>query len=545
MALLKIKTTPFDDQKMGTAGLRKRTKIYMQENYLENFIQTAFDVRNEDTIESGNSIKSIVLGGDGRSFCKEAVYKSAKILLANGVEKIYMPKDGLIFTPAHSYYTIKLKTDGGFIFSASHNPGGLGGDFGVKVNSGLGGGVLNHISDEISKRTLTIKEYLIEDISDEELLMDSRVEIIDPISDYADYMEELFDFNSIRELIKGGFNAIFDGMNASSGEYLKEIFGNRLGFPEESFQNCIPMEDFGGKHPEPNLIYAKYLYDFQMTEKAVDFACAFDGDGDRNMVLGKGFFINSSDALAILARHIHLIPAYKDGCIGVARTMPTSSACDFVAKELNIESYQTPTGWRYFERLLDSNKINICGEESFGTSSNHIREKDGVWAVLSWLNIIAKTGKSIEELAKDMWNTHGRVFYSQYSYEEIEKDGANKLIDRAFNFDGFVGMKIDEYKVVSHEIFNYKDPVSGEEAKNQGVQFILNDKDGKNVRVFTRLSGTGTVGATLRMYVEKHETDVNKFNIFHTEYLNEVFEIVDRLLKISEFTGRKKADVYN
>lgn len=539
-----IKTNPYADQKTGTSGLRAKTKVYMQKNYLENFLQSAITVVKKHLSYKNKSINTVVLGGDGRFLCKEATYKAAKMLLAVGAKNIIIEKDGLIATPAHSYISRKYNTDMGFIFTASHNPGGVDGDFGVKVQFDNGGAVLKNISDDIDKETKIISEYQIANITDEELITLPEIKLINAVKEYADYMEQLFDFEEIRNLFRSGFKIKVDCMNAISGPYAREIFINRLKANENSLLNSIPLPDFGGIHPEPNLLYAKKLVDFQFSNDAVDFAFAFDGDMDRNLILGKKFFVSPSDSLAAIALHMDTIKSYKNKCNGIARTMPTSSAADLVGKKLNIPVYKTPTGWRFFSNLLDANKIAICGEESFGTGSGHIREKDGIWAVLCWLNILASMKKPISEIITDMWNEMGRVYYSQYSYENINKEKGDDFY-KYVSTENLLNREENGFKIIKQEIFNYTDPVDGNIANNQGVQFILQNSDGKTARIFTRLSGTGSVGATIRMYAEIVETDKSKINIPHLEYLSDLIKAADKLLKLSEFTGREKADVYN
>ncbi len=538
-----VRTSPYN-QKMGTSGLRAKTKTYMQENYLENFLQSAIDVVKKHLNKKGKSIDTVVLGGDGRFMCKDATYKAAKMLLAAGAKTIIMEENGLIATPAHSYISRKYNADMGFVFTASHNPGGIDGDFGVKVQFDNGGSVLKNISDEIDEKTKMISEYYFTNISDEELINLPEIKLIDAVKEYSDYMESIFDFEEIRKLFKDGFTIRIDSMNAISGPYAKEIFINRLGANDKSLINGIPLPDFGGLHPEPNLLYAKQLVDYQMSADAADFAFAFDGDMDRNLILGKQFFVSPSDSLAAIALNMDKIKSYKNGCVGIARTMPTSSAADLVGEKLGIPVYKTPTGWRFFSNLLDANKITICGEESFGTGSGHIREKDGIWAVLCWLNILAITRKPISHIVTEMWNELGRVYYSQYSYENIEKQQGDDFY-KYVSTTKLLNHEENGFKIVKQEIFNYTDPIDGNIATNQGVQFWLKNVDGKNARVFTRLSGTGSVGATIRIYAEMIEKDRKQTSTPHLEYLNTLIKATDKLLRLTEFTGKEKADVYN
>ncbi len=533
MAYKVVSTKPFLDQKLGTSGLRKKTKIYMQEHYFANYIQSIITVKKALDLKNGVTDSSMCVGGDGRHFCKEAVIIAIKMLIANGFKKIYVAKDGgLCSTPAFSHLIIKNKASGGILLTASHNPGGIDGDFGARLQLANGSGALDDVTDLIYAETKKITEYKIEDISDNDVFNHESVQIVDPLQDYANLQESLFDFPAIRELFKSGFTMKFDAMNAISGPYANEIFVNRLGASKDSIVNNVPLEDFGGLHPEPNPYYAKELYDSMMLDNATDFGCACDGDGDRNMVMGKGIFVNPSDSLAIIAKYFHLIPAYKDGLIGVARTKPTSCSVDLVAKSLGVRHYQTPTGFKYFSSLLDSKLINLCGEESFGIGSNHIGEKDGIWGILCWLNILAKTKLSVKDLMMNMWQEHGRVFFTQYNYDVASVDVATALVNRLENLE-LNGKSYGEYSIIKKQIFNYISPVDKSEVNNQGIEILISN----NIRLFIRLSGTGTEGATLRFYVEHFVNDESLYLLNSQEFLKNVVKMFDEIIDAKGFLG--------
>ena len=535
MNILTIKTKPFTDQKLGTGGLRKETKIFMQENYIENFIQSCLNVKKR----LNGEINFWVLGGDGRYPNTKILPKILKILIANGIKQILVVKDLVTPTPAISNIIRKYKTDGGFILSASHNPGGINGDFGIKVEEKNGGGSPENITNAIYEETKNINEYLICDISDDEILNHAFVKYVDPITDYADLMESMFDFSVIKEWFKAGHTFRFNAVNASTGVVASEIFVNRLGAKKEWILNGIPMEDFGGIHPEPNPTYAKDFYDAMMNGMA-EFGAACDGDGDRNMILGNNFYVIPADSLAVMVKYHNLIPYFANGLKGVARSKPTSTAVDLVAKKMDLPVYTTPVGWKFFATLLDANKISLCGEESFGQGGDYIREKDGIFAILFWLNILAKTGKSVKELVTEMWKENGRVFYSQYSYEGVDKEQAGKLTDEMMNID-LTNKEYGNFKILTKEIFNYTDPVTGETATNQGIEITTYDK----IRIFFRLSGTGTKGATLRFYIEKYETDESKYFLSAKEYLKNIYILVENIFKLKEYFGDIKPTAIN
>ena len=527
MNILKISTVAFDDQKPGTGGLRKQSKVFMQKNYIENFIQAVMIVKKN----KNPNLSSWVIGGDGRYPGMRIVPTILKILLANGIKKIFLV-DGLITpTPAISNIIRKYKADGGFILSASHNPGGVNGDFGIKVEESNGGGSPESITNAIYNETKNIKEYLSLDLNDSEVLNLPNIEYIDPIKDYVDLMESMFNFPLIKKWFEAGHTFRFNALNASTGPVATEIFVNKLGAKPEWILNSKPMEDFGGVHPEPNPTYAKEFYDSMMNGLA-EFGAACDGDGDRNMILGNNFYIIPADSLAIMTKYHKLIPYYQNGLKGVARSTPTSSAVDKVANKIGVNVYTTPVGWKFFANLLDAGKINLCGEESFGQGGDYIREKDGIFAILFWLNILAETSKTPEELVREMWQENGRVFYSQYSYEGVDKEKATKLIEdmKTSNIDG---KHYGNFEILKKEIFNYTDPINGEVSKAQGIHIFTCD----NVRIFFRLSGTGTVGATIRVYIEKYETDKSFFNINAKEYLKDIYLLVDNILELKQRFG--------
>lgn len=533
-----IATTPYTDQKMGTAGLRKKSKVVMQPNYVENFMQSIFNTIGD------LSGKVYLVGGDGRFYNDIAIQKIIKMAAANGVAKLIIGKDGFISTPAGSHIILKNKADGGFVLSASHNPGGENGDFGIKYANESGGQAPSSVTDKIYQNTKEIKEYKIFDAPDIDLskigtqkLGDMVIEVIDPVTDYVNMMQEIFDFEAIKKLFRSGFTMRFDAMNAVTGPYAQRIFEEILGAPKGSVVNFRPLPDFGGLHPDPNLIYAKELVDLMFSDKAPDFGAANDGDGDRNMILGKKFFVTPSDSLAILTDNYQLIPAYKKGIFGVAKSAATSSAVSRVAKAHNIGYYEVPTGWKYFVNLMDSNRITFCGEESFGTGSSHIREKDGIWAVLFWLNIIAVTGKSVEEITLEHWKKYGRSYYMRFDFEGISTEVADKLMaDLEEKLPSLNGRNFGTYKVSKAAPFVYNDPVDHSSTKNG---LVITFEDGS--RIVYRLSGTGSSGATLRVYLEKYETEALLEDPL--KMLKDILEIAMNTAEISQRTGKQKADV--
>ena len=533
-----VKTQPYSDQKMGTGGLRKKTKVMMQPNYFENFIQSVFNAIG------GVKGKTYVVGGDGRFFNAEAIQRFIKMAAANGVKKLIIGQNGFMSTPAGSNVMLKNHTDGGFIFSASHNPGGENGDFGVKYANETAGQVPTSITDRIFEESKKISEYKICDSKDIDLrnlglqkLEDMDIEVIDPVADYVEMMQRIFDFDALKQLFKSGFTIRFDAMNAVTGPYAIRIFEEILGAAKGSVIRATPLPDFGGLHPDPNLIYAKDLVDFMYSDKATDFAAANDGDGDRNMILGRKFFVTPSDSLAILTDNCKLIPAYKNGIYGVAKSAATSTAVCRVAEKNNIPYYVVPTGWKYFVNLMDSNRITLCGEESFGTGSSHIREKDGIWAILFWLSIIAKTGKTVEEITRENWKKYGRSYYMRFDYEGLDTTVADKLMaDLEAKLPSLKGQKFGSYEVKEAAPFVYNDPVDGSVTKNGLVIDFTNQ-----AKITYRLSGTGSSGATLRVYLEQPK--YNDFDQDTFETLQPLLKIASDVAEIQQRTGKTKADV--
>lgn len=541
MERLTIQTTPIDGQKPGTSGLRKPTRTFMTHHYLENYIQATFNAIG------GGASKTLVLGGDGRFFNDRAIQVILRMAAANGVARVIVARNGILSTPAASNLIIQRKTDGGLILSASHNPGGIDADFGVKYNVAAGGPAPEDVTARILAETETISSYDILETQDVDLsqlgetrLADMVIEVVDPVTDWADLMETLFDFDAIRALFADGFSFRFDAMHAVTGPYAEEIFVRRLGAPENSVLNGTPSPDFGGGHPDPNPIWAKTLVDLVMKAEAPDFAAASDGDGDRNMILGKGLYVTPSDSLAVLAANAHLAPAYKEGLAGVARSMPTSRAVDRVAAAKGLDCYETPTGWKFFGNLLDAGRITICGEESAGTSSNHVREKDGLWAVLLWLNILAERKVPVADLVSAHWAEYGRNFYARYDYEAIEADKANAVFDGLRDaLPGLVGTTQGDRVVETADEFAYHDPVDGSVSNAQGLRLTLSGGG----RIVYRLSGTGTVGATLRVYLEEATDDPSEMARDQSDVLEPLARLADEIAGISRLTGRTAPDV--
>ncbi|TPI29105.1 alpha-D-glucose phosphate-specific phosphoglucomutase [Mesorhizobium sp. B3-2-1] len=536
-----VPTKPYSDQKPGTSGLRKKVPVFQQEHYAENFIQSIFDALD------GFAGKTLVIGGDGRYYNREVIQKAIAMAAANGFGKVMVGQGGILSTPAASHVIRKYKTFGGIILSASHNPGGPHEDFGIKYNAGNGGPAPEKLTDAIFAKTKAISSFKIADIDPIDIdtvgtvkAAGMTVEIIDPVTDYAELMESLFDFDALRKLFKSGFRMRFDAMHAVTGPYAKEILENRLGAPNGTCRNFKPLPDFGGHHPDPNLVHAKHLYDEMMGPDAPDFGAASDGDGDRNLIIGKGIFVTPSDSVAMLAANAHLAPGYKDGLKGIARSMPTSGAADRVAHKLGIGMYETPTGWKFFGNLLDAGMATICGEESAGTGSNHVREKDGLWAVLLWLNILAARGESCKQVVTEHWAAYGRNYYSRHDYEEVESERANALVDdlRA-KLGSLPGTSVRGLKIANADDFAYHDPVDGSTSEHQGIRVLFEGGS----RVVFRLSGTGTSGATLRVYIERYEPDKSRHDLDTQEALADLIAAADDIAGIKGHTGRNKPSV--
>ncbi len=536
-----VTTQPFSDQKPGTSGLRKRVTVFQQPHYLENFIQSTFD--SLDDYQG----QTLVLGGDGRYYNRQAIQIILKMAAANGVGRVKVGQSGILSTPATSCVIRQSGAIGGIILSASHNPGGPDGDFGVKYNISNGGPAPEKVTEAIFARSKAIDHYKTVNAPDVDLdtLGESQigemvVEVIDSVTDYAKLMESLFDFDQIHQLLSGSFRMCMDSMHAVTGPYAHALFEQRLGAPVGTVQNGTPLEDFGGGHPDPNLVYAHDLVAVLFGENAPDFGAASDGDGDRNMILGRKFFVTPSDSLAVLAANATLVPGYREGLTGIARSMPTSQAADRVAEKLGIPCFETPTGWKFFGNLLDANQATICGEESFGTSSNHIREKDGLWAVLFWLNILAVKQQSVEELMQDHWQTYGRNYYSRYDYEGVESARANTLMTNLHaQLPTLKGRKFGAREVEYSDDFSYTDPIDGSVSNHQGIRIGFTDGS----RIMFRLSGTGTQGATLRVYLEQYEADPTKHHLDPQEALADLIAIAEQVAQIRTFTGMEKPTV--
>jgi phosphoglucomutase len=537
-----VSTKPFDGQKPGTSGLRKKVTTFQQPHYLENFVQAIFDT------QTGLTGGILVVGGDGRFYNREAIQVILRMAAANGVARVLVGKGGILSTPAASCIIRKYRTQGGIILSASHNPGGPHEDFGIKFNIGAGGPAPEGVTDAIYARTTTIDAYRIVDTPPidldqmgEQALGETRVEVIDAVADYAELMASLFDFDSIRQLFNSGnFRMRFDAMHAVTGPYATEILENRLGAEPGTVMNGVPLEDFGGGHPDPNLVHAHDLVVLTQGPQGLDFGAASDGDGDRNMVLGRDFFVTPSDSLAVLAANAHVAPGYKRGISGIARSMPTSQAADRVAEALGVECYETPTGWKFFGNLLDASKITLCGEESFGTGSDHVREKDGLWAVLFWLNLLAERRQSVADIVRDHWRRFGRNYYTRHDYEAIDSAAAEGLVDHlGILLPGLPGKRLGNFTVAYADDFAYTDPVDGSVSEHQGIRIGFECGS----RIVMRLSGTGTQGATLRLYVEQFESDEARHDEPVQEALAPLILVARELAQIESRTGRQQPDV--
>jgi phosphoglucomutase len=536
-----VPTAPFDDQKPGTSGLRKKVPHFQQPNYVENFVQSIFD-----SLE-GRDGQTLVIGGDGRYFNREVVQIALRMAAANGFARAVVGQGGILSTPAASNLIRSRAATGGIVLSASHNPGGPTEDFGIKYNTGNGGPAPERITEAIFARSREITEYRTLDAPDLDLdslgtreIGGMTVEVVDPVEDYAALMERLFDFDAIRDLFAGGFTMAYDAMHAVTGPYAREILETRLGAPAGTVLNGEPLPDFGGHHPDPNLVHARALYDRMMGPEAPDFGAASDGDGDRNLIIGRGIFVTPSDSLALLAANAHLAPGYAAGLKGIARSMPTSAAADRVAEKLGIPLYETPTGWKFFGTLLDTGRATLCGEESAGTGSDHVREKDGLWAVLLWLNILAVRRQSVMEVVHDHWRTFGRDYYTRHDYEGIDTAPAEALMaDLRARLPELPGTTAAHMTVERADDFAYRDPVDGSEARAQGVRIYFRG----GARAVFRLSGTGTTGATLRVYLERYAPGPDGLDRDPQEALADVITEANAIAGIRARTGRTAPDV--
>lgn len=576
MSIKRVQTTPFDGQKPGTSGLRKKVKVFIQPNYLQNFVQSTFNALPADQVKGAR----LVVSGDGRYYSKEAIQIIIKMAAGNGVKSVWVGTNGLLSTPAVSAVVRERvgadgsKASGAFILTASHNPGGPNEDFGIKYNMGNGGPAPESITNKIYENTTQIKEYLTVDLPEVDITKPGvtsfeveggtfTVDVFDSASDYVKLLKSIFDFDSIRKLLSSPkFTFCFDALHGVGGAYAKRIFVEELGAKEDSLLNCVPKEDFGGGHPDPNLTYAKELVarmglGKSDTQDPPEFGAAADGDADRNMILGKRFFVTPSDSVAIIAANaVEAIPYFSSGLKGVARSMPTSAALDVVAKHLNLKFFEVPTGWKFFGNLMDAGLCSICGEESFGTGSDHIREKDGIWAVLAWLSILAYKNKdniggdklvTVEDIVRKHWSTYGRHYYTRYDYENVDAGKAKELMASLVNLQSSIpevnkivkGIRSDVANVAGGDEFEYKDPVDGSISSHQGIRYLFEDGS----RLVFRLSGTGSEGATIRLYIEQYEKDPSKISRESSEALAPLVEVALKLSKMQEFTGRSAPTV--
>lgn len=535
-------TTPYDDQKPGTSGLRKKVIVFQKPNYLENFVQSIFN-----SLEDFQG-KILVLGGDGRYFNRQAIQTIIKMAIANGFGELIIGQGGLLSTPAASNIIRKYNAFGGIVLSASHNPGGPDEDFGIKYNVSNGGPAPEKFTDALYQNTTTISSYLMADIEHVDLdtigelqLQGIKIRIIDPVADYAELMAKIFDFELIKQSIAAGLITLrFDAMHAITGPYATHILQEVLGAAPGSVFNEVPLEDFGGGHPDPNMAHAHELTEIMLGENPPTFGAASDGDGDRNMIMGAHIFVTPSDSLAIMAANARLIPAYAKGISGVARSMPTSQAVDRVADKLSLPCYETPTGWKFFGNLLDADKITLCGEESFGSGSNHVREKDGLWAVLFWLNLIAKKRQPVADIVQEHWQKYGRDIYCRHDYEAVDSNIANGIVEHLRNLlTGLPGKSWGEYIVKYADEFSYTDPVDNSVSRNQGIRIGFSNGS----RIVFRLSGTGTVGATLRIYIERFERDPRLHGQDAQIALAELVDIAEQLCEVKKRTGRTAPNV--
>jgi phosphoglucomutase len=541
MAILTLPTQPFGDQKPGTSGLRKKVAVFQQPHYLENFVQSLFDV-----LGSAQG-QTLVLGGDGRYHNDTAVQTILRMAAAHGFARVLVGRDALLSTPAASAVIRKHGAMGGIILSASHNPGGPEGDFGIKYNASNGGPAPEKLTDAVYARTQSVSELRMSDSADIDLSREGThriesmtVEVIDPVADYVELMESLFDFSTMSAMFERGFRMRFDAMSAVSGPYARAILEDRLGAPPGTVVNGTPLPDFGGHHPDPNPAHCVELIQHMFSADAPDLGAASDGDADRNMIVGRRFIVTPSDSLALMAAHATKIPGYANGLAGVARSMPTSTAVDAVAKALQLECHEVPTGWKFFGNLMDAGRVTLCGEESYGTGSSHVREKDGVWAVLFWLNLLGATGRSVESLVREHWGRHGRHFYTRHDYEALPLAPAQQLIaDLRERLPALQGQQFGAQRVVLADDFAYTDPVDGSVSKQQGLRLVFDD----GARIVWRLSGTGTEGATLRIYLERHEPDVARHDMPTQQMLADLATLAAELSGLAARTGRTAPNV--
>ncbi|MDF8332436.1 alpha-D-glucose phosphate-specific phosphoglucomutase [Novosphingobium cyanobacteriorum] len=541
MTVITVPSPPYAGQKPGTSGLRKKVKVFAQPNYAENFVQAVFDVVKP---QPG---ATLVIGGDGRYHNRTVIQAAIRIAAANGYGQVLVGRGGILSTPAASHVIRKYGASGGLILSASHNPGGPDEDFGIKYNTANGGPAPEAVTEAVYLRTQTIDRWLTVESADVDLdacgstrCGDMTVSVIDPVADYADLMETLFDFGTIRSAVKGGFRMAFDAMHAVTGPYAHEILEKRLGFPAGTVRNGVPLEDFGGHHPDPNMVHAHELFETMFGPDAPDFGAASDGDGDRNLIVGRGRFVTPSDSLAMLAANAHLAPGYRGGLKGIARSMPTSAAADRVAASLGIPCFETPTGWKFFGNLLDAGMATICGEESAGTGSDHVREKDGLWAVLLWLNILAVRKISVDDLAREHWDTYGRNYYARHDYEALPTDKADALMaELKAALPNLPGKAFGHLTVAEADSFSYLDPVDGSTSANQGLRVLFEGGS----RIVFRLSGTGTEGATLRVYLERYEMASGNLEQETPHALADLIVAAEAIAGIERHTGRTAPDV--
>ncbi len=537
----RVETKAFEDQRPGTSGLRKKTRVFMQEHYLPTFVQSVFNA-----IREGGHFRNetLVVGGDGRYYNRSAIQTIVRMAAANGWGRVLVGRQGILSTPAMSAVIRRRKATGGLILSASHNPGGIDEDFGIKYNIRNGGPAPEKLTERIFQESQNITHYFVSDSPDIDLdtegfcrIEDTQVTVINPLEDYTAVMTDLFDFDGLRALFRSGFRMAFDAMHGVTGPYARHIFENLLGAEHGSVMNGVPLEDFGGHHPDPNLTHAAELVALMQSAQATDFAAACDGDGDRNMILGPEVYVSPGDSLAIIAEHASQIPGYSKGLSGVARSMPTSTAVDRVAQHLGIRCYETPTGWKFFGNLMDAGLCTLCGEESFGTGSDHIREKDGLWAVLAWLSILSKTTKPVSEVVHDHWSRFGRSYYQRHDYEKLNSTSAGEMIAQLRNrLSSLPGADFGGSKVILSDDFCYVDPVDGSVSSKQGIRVLLEDAS----RMVCRLSGTGTEGATLRIYLERFRRDVEGSPEI---MLASLITDAGKLLELRKYFDRDEPDV--